>query len=153
MPEFGPTCIRAGLLDLREGRWFFARRNMQKLKWMVLLLALIQGGWLVYDGVRAFVVGDYLTPKSGNSAGQLGPWARVVTALGFDPRSPVIKSLHVGLGLAWLLSSACWVMGKPTGWWMLLGCSVGTIWYMPMGTLVSLVQAALLLLLHVRGHP
>jgi len=126
---------------------------MQTFKWLVLTLTLFQGGWLVYDGARALVVGDYRTPKSGRSAGQLGPWARVVTAVGLDPRSPVIKFLHVGLGLAWLVSAICFALRVSTGYWMLLGCTVGTLWYLPLETLLSLVQVALLLLSHTRGHP
>lgn len=127
--------------------------NMQTLNWMVLSLALIQGGWLVYDGARSLIVGDYQTPKSGRCVGQLGPWARVVAAVGLDPRSPVIKFLHVGLGLAWLVSAATWPLWEPTSRWMLLGCAVGTLWYVPLGTLLSLVQVALLLLSHARGQP
>lgn len=125
---------------------------MQTVSWIILLLAVFQGGWLIYDGARALVVGDYQTPKSGRSAGQLGPWARVVAAAGLDPRSPAIKFVHVGLGLAWLVSAACWVLGGPIARWMLLSCSVATLWYMPLGTLLSLVQVALLISSHAQGH-
>ena len=43
-------------------------------EWVVVALALIEGGWLAFDGGSALVVGDYVTPDSGQYAGQLGPW-------------------------------------------------------------------------------
>jgi hypothetical protein len=43
-----------------------------------------------YDGSRALIVGDYVTPKSGAYAGQLGPWAKLVAAVGIEPRSTVM---------------------------------------------------------------
>ncbi len=57
---------------------------MHWLGWVVAALALIEGGWLAFDGGRALIVGDYVTPSSGPSAGQLGPWSKVVSALGID---------------------------------------------------------------------
>lgn len=61
--------------------------NMQALKWIVLALVLSQGGWLMFDGGRALITGDYVTPSSGPRAGQLGPWSRIVSAVGLEPRS------------------------------------------------------------------
>ena len=66
---------------------------MHWLKWILLALALLQGGWLVFDGTRALVVGDYVTPRSGVWAGQLGPWSRVLFAVGLEPRGRVVKCL------------------------------------------------------------
>ena len=77
---------------------------MRALNWIVLALALFQGGWLCFDGSHALLLGDYVTPRSGPGAGQLGPWARLVSAVGLDPRSTTIKCLHLFLGIAWLLA-------------------------------------------------
>jgi hypothetical protein len=48
--------------------------------WIVAALAALNGGWMTFDGARAFFVGDYVTPSSGEYAGQLGPWADVVSS-------------------------------------------------------------------------
>lgn len=40
--------------------------------WTVAILGVILGSWLLFDGTRALVVGDYVTPRSGKYAGQLG---------------------------------------------------------------------------------
>ncbi len=33
--------------------------------WIVVVLALFVAGWFAFEGARALVVGDYITPKSG----------------------------------------------------------------------------------------
>ncbi len=116
----------------------------------ILGVALLIGGWLAFDGSRAFIVGDYLTARNGPRAGQLGPWSHVVSALGLQPRSPVVKCLHVCLGLLWLLGLVCFILRPGLGWWMLLISSVGTLWYLPIGTVLSLIELALLFSPHVR---
>ena len=126
---------------------------MHTLKWILLALALFQGGWLVFDGGRALIVGDYVTPRSGPHAGQLGPWSRIVSALGFEPRSTVIKCLHLFLGIAWLVALIVFVRRPASGWWAVPGCAAASLWYVPVGTLVSVVVMALLLTPQLRILP
>ena len=124
---------------------------MHTLKWIVLALALFQGGWFVFDGGRALIVGDYVTPSSGPRAGQLGPWSRIVSAFGFEPRSTVIKCLHVVLGIAWLVALTVFVMHPASGWWVILGCATASLWYLPVGTFMSILVIALLLTPQIRS--
>jgi hypothetical protein len=118
---------------------------MQALKWIVLTLALFQGGWLIFDGSRALIVGDYLTPASGPHARQLGPWSRVVSAAGFEPRSTFIKCVHLLLGIAWLIALVVLAARPVLGRWIALGCGVGTLWYLPMGTIIGTIIIVILL--------
>ncbi len=124
---------------------------MRWLIWVVLVLAFIEGSWLAFDGGRALVVGDYVTPKSGKYAGQLGPWARVVSAVGIEPRSTLMKSIHLALGSAWLIVMVCFALRLPWAWWGMLVCAVLGLWYLPFGTILSVLQIALLLLPAVRS--
>ncbi len=126
---------------------------MHTLQWIILALGLIQGGWFVFDGGRALIVGDYFTPASGQHAGQLGPWSRVVSGVGLDPRGAFIKWLHVLLGVAWLVALVVFAMRPASGWWMVLGCAAASLWYLPVGTLVSIVVIALLLTPQIRSLP
>ncbi len=126
---------------------------MHTFKWIILALALLQGGWLLFDGSRALIVGDYVTPSSGPHAGQLGPWSRIVSALGFAPRSTFIKCLHLLLGLAWLVALLVFVLRPASGWWAILGCAVASLWYLPMGTLMSIIVLVLLLTPQIRNLP
>lgn len=118
---------------------------------IVVVLALFEGGWLTFDGARALVVGDYVTPRSGPYAGQLGPWVKVVSAVGIEPRSTLMKTIHLTLGLAWLGVGACFWLGLPWARTGILACAVLGLWYLPFGTLLSLIQIALLLTPSLRG--
>lgn len=113
---------------------------MHWLGWVVLALALIESGWLAFDGGRALVVGDYITPRSGHHAGRLGPWAEVMSAVGIEPRSTLMKSIHLALGIAWLVVMLCFALGLPWARFGMLVCAVLGLWYLPFGTLLSVLQ-------------
>lgn len=115
------------------------------LGWVVLVLAFIEGGWLAFDGGRALVVGDYVTPTSGEYAGQLGPWADVVSAVGLAPRSTLMKSIHFVLGVAWLVVMIGFALRVRSAWAGMLACAVLGLWYLPFGTILSVIQIVLLL--------
>jgi len=67
--------------------------------WALLALALITGGWMLFDGLRALVTGDYTMPSSGPYAGQLGPWTYIISAVGLDQRSTFMKLAFPLIGL------------------------------------------------------
>ena len=70
------------------------------MRWIVVVLALVGAGWLAFDGAYALISGDSVTPRSGPHAGALGPWSKLFTAIGIDPRCAVVKSLHLIIGIA-----------------------------------------------------
>ncbi|MEZ6195762.1 MAG: hypothetical protein R3F20_08540 [Planctomycetota bacterium] len=119
---------------------------MHWLGWIVVALAVLEGGWMAFDGGRAFVVGDYVTPRSGPYAGQLGPWSKVVAAVGIEPRSTAMKAIHLLVGLAGLVAAAGFVARTAWGWKALLIFAICGLWYLPFGTLLGVVQIVLLLL-------
>ncbi len=124
---------------------------MHWLGWVVVAMAIVEGGWMAYDGGRALTMGDYVTPKSGEYAGQLGPWKHVVQAVGIEPRSTLMKSIFLVYGLAWLGATVCFVFKLHWAWWAMLIGAIGALWYLPFGTLLSLIQIVLLLLPPLRG--
>lgn len=121
------------------------RPTSSRHRWIAAVLAVVLGGWLVFDGTRALVIGDYLTPSTGPHAGELGPWAKLVAAVGIEPRSTMVKALHVGLGLAWLVTAICLMARRPQASRALLGCALASLWYLPFGTLISVIEISLLL--------
>jgi hypothetical protein len=124
---------------------------MHWLHWIIIVLALQQAGWMAFDGTRALIAGDYVTPKSGAYAGQLGPWSKLVEAIGVPPRSTLMKSTFVIYGVAWLAIIVCFIFRLPWAWTAMLIAAIGALWYLPIGTFFSTMQIVLLLLPQVRG--
>ena len=124
---------------------------MSVLKIAVPLVALLIGSWLCYDGLRACQKGDYTTPSSGPHAGQLGPWTRVVSLFGVDPRGMLMKTVHVALGVFWLTAAFYFVTKPHLGWMMLVVCSISSLWYLPIGTVLATVELILLFLPQIKN--
>jgi len=103
---------------------------------VVLLVSLITGAWMMIDGVYNLVTGRYI-------GGTVGPWSRLVSSVGLHPQ-------HLGLvfvifGLAWGVALAGFRQGAGWGWWAEVAVSVATLWYLWIGTLLSVVCLLLLL--------
>lgn len=118
---------------------------MKWLKCLVVLLAVSEAGWMLFDGSRALIVGDYATPQSGERQGQLGPWATVVSAVGLEPRSTLVKSVFVAYGLGWLAAAVAFCLGLRWAWPAMFLAAAGALWYLPVGTALSAVQLVCLI--------
>jgi len=123
---------------------------MSRLRWLVVALAAAEAGWMVFDGMRALVVGDYVTPSSGPYAGRLGPWADLVAAIGIDPRGTLMKILFVGYGAVWLAVVALFAQRRRLAWIAMMIAAAGSLWYLVVGSVASAVVIALLLVPAVR---
>lgn len=126
------------------------------MKWIVVALALTVAGWMAFDGTRALVVGDYVTPAEGEYAGQLGPWADLVSKVGIEPRSTLMKSIFAVYGGLWLAIIVAFALRASGAWWGMAVAAAGSLWYLPFGTLLGVIQLVLLCLPSVRrvsAHP
>lgn len=119
---------------------------MKALKWIIVVLAFTEAGWMAFDGAHALVAGDYVTPNSGPNAGQLGPWQHVVSAIGIAPRSALMKTIFVVYGLAWLAIIIAYVREASWSNAGMLLAAVGSLWYLAVGTITSVIIIALKLL-------
>jgi hypothetical protein len=106
----------------------------------VLALAVAEAGWMVFDGTRALVAGDYVTPASGD----LGPWADLVEAVGIDPRSTGMKAAFVVYGAGWLAVAAAYARRRPWARRGMVVAAAGSLPYLVVGTVLSALQLALL---------
>jgi hypothetical protein len=120
------------------------------LKWIIVALALLEAGYMAFDGTRALVVGDYITPASGEFAGQLGPWANLIAAIGIEPRSTLMKALFAIYGATWLAITIAFVARPARVWWAMLIAAAGALWYLWIGTVASALQIVLLILFRAR---
>ncbi len=117
------------------------------LKWIIVVLAVLNFGYMTFDGGRALVKGDYIRPATGEYAGQLGPWAGLVKAIGIEPESTAMKLVFLLWGLTGIAITIGFAMGLDWGWKALLIINICSLWYLWMGTGSSLIQLILLTLI------
>jgi hypothetical protein len=110
-------------------------------KWAALALAVAAAGWMFFDGLRALTVGDYVTVD-----GELGPWADVVEAVGIEPRATGMKAFIACYGAAWLFAAGAYASDLRRGRAAMAGFAIGSLWYLVLGTVSSVVQLVLLTL-------
>ncbi|MFN2526292.1 MAG: hypothetical protein ABR505_08515 [Actinomycetota bacterium] len=121
------------------------------LRWVVIALAVFEAAYMTIDGGRALITGEYITPSQGEYKGQLGPWTKLVDAVGIAPRSVVMKSIFVAYGVVWLGITAAFSVRLPYSWGLMLAAAIGSLWYLIVGTAASAIIIVLLLLPAVRG--
>jgi hypothetical protein len=112
---------------------------MRFVRGCIVFLAIGPGLFMTFDGSRALILGDYLTPHSGPFAGQLGPWSAVVTAVGIAPRSITMKVIFVVLGIGWLAAATAFQQRQRWSARILATLAVLTLWYVPFGTVMSVL--------------
>ena len=125
---------------------------MAWLKWVVVALVIVDAAYMAADGARALALGDYFTPRSGEHAGELGPWARLVESLGIDPRSTAMKVFFVVYGTGWLAATVSFALGERWAWLAMVLLAGGSLWYAIPGTVISVVTLVLLVLPAVRDQ-
>ena len=110
---------------------------------LISLVALVVGGWMIFDGIHVLSTGKYFGPE------KPGPWSDLVIAAGIDPFRFGIP--FVTFGGLWLLFAAAMLFGQGWAWYAALILAVLTLWYLPVGTILSLVYIALLFILRSVG--
>lgn len=99
-----------------------------------VVLSILEGLFMLSDGLHAFITGRYFSP-----GGENAPWGALVAAAGIDPFSTPVKAALVLLGAAFLICAAAYAFYKRHGRFYLGAVAVLTLWYLPLGTLLSLV--------------
>lgn len=118
---------------------------MSKAKRIGLAVAVVlTGGWMAFDGAHALITGDYVTPESGEYAGQLGPWAAPLRFAGIEPRSTGVKVFFVAFGLTYLAALAAFLRNRKRSRPVLIACAAVALLYLPFGTLLSAAVLAIL---------
>lgn len=105
------------------------------------LIALLVGGWMIFDGIHVLATGKYFGPE------KPGLWSDLVAAIGVDPFK--LGPLFIAFGVLWFLFLAAMLLRQSWGWQPALLTAVLTLWYLPVGTVLSLLY--ILLLIHSRS--
>ena len=119
------------------------------MKWIIVFLAVLNFGYMAFDGARALVTGSYITPSSGEYKGRLGPWSKAVSAIGIEPEGTPMKTLFVIWGVAGLVITILFLKDPARYKTALLVANLCSLWYAMAGTASSLIQVILLWLMKV----
>lgn len=105
---------------------------------LLIIFALINGGYMLADGIYVLINGKFIGPE------KPGPWALVFERL--DVNVFRIGPMFVLFGVVWLAFAAGLFTEK--FWTIYLGAAISilTIWYFPIGTLLSVAVIVLILL-------
>ena len=111
------------------------------MKILISILGLLNGGYMLLDGLFVMIKGKYIGPE------KPGPWANIFYKLNIDVFK--LGPLFIIFGLTWL--TWLYALWTNQSWTYTLGLfiSVLTLWYLPVGTLFSLV---ILITLMVAKH-
>jgi hypothetical protein len=106
------------------------------MKIVITILGLLNGGYMLLDGLFVLFKGKYIGPA------KPGPWASLFYKLNIDVFK--LGPLFIIWGILWLI----WLYGLWTNqnWFYLYGLviSLATLWYLPVGTIFSFIIFILL---------
>jgi uncharacterized membrane protein (DUF2068 family) len=108
------------------------------MKIFIAILGFLNGGYMLLDGIFVVFKGKFMGPE------KPGPWANLFYKFGIDVFK--LGPLFIVFGCLWLI----WVYGLWTNqsWSNVYGLvmSLLTLWYLPIGSLFSIIIMATLLL-------
>ncbi|SDR36402.1 hypothetical protein [Pseudovibrio sp. Tun.PSC04-5.I4] len=107
------------------------------LKVVVTLCAVLNGGWMLFDGIHVLRHGKYFGPA------EPGPWQHIVKMIGLKPMT--LGPVFVIFGIDWLLLAAYTLMPNSHFFWPALVIAISTLWYIKIGTGFSLIVLLVLL--------
>ena len=119
------------------------------LHWVIVVMALSQAAWMVFDGSWALLYGDYVISASESPGTKAAPWARVLGRAGIAPHSVMIKAGFVAYGLAWLVVLTAFAGGTDWAWTVMLWLALGSLWYLNVGAVTSSLIALCLIALEL----
>lgn len=107
------------------------------MKILITILGLLNGGYMLLDGIYITINGRYI------GTDRPGPWAEMFYKLKIDVYK--LGGLFIFYGILWLI----WLYALWTNkdWAYLYGLfvSIITLWYLPIGTLFSLIIVVILI--------
>jgi hypothetical protein len=107
------------------------------MKIFIAILGLLNGGYMLLDGIFVLLKGKFIGPE------KPGPWANLFNKFNIDVFK--LGPLFIVFGCLWLT----WIYGlwanQPWAYSFGLLMSLLTLWYLPIGTLFSIIIIVVLL--------
>lgn len=107
------------------------------MKIVLVLLAFLNGSYMFIDGLHVYLKGKYVGPD------KPGPWSELFNKLNIDVFK--IGWIFILYGFFWLIWIYAFLMQKDWSINMGVVLCILTLWYLPIGTIISLVILTILL--------
>ena len=113
------------------------------MKILITILGTLNGGYMLLDGIYVLLKGKYIGPP------RPGPWANIFYKL--DINVFKLGPVFIAFGVMWLI----WLysLWANLGWSHAFGITlcILTLWYLPFGTLFSIVILIILVFVKPKG--
>jgi hypothetical protein len=114
------------------------------MKIVVIILSLLNGGFMLADGIYVLINGKYIGPE------KPGPWANIFQLFNIDVFK--LGPMFMLFGLAWLCFTATYISNFDCAFTFGLIMCILTLWYLPVGTIFSLIILVLLIVLRLKSR-
>lgn len=108
------------------------------MKIIITILSLINGLYMLIDGIHVIIKSKYLGPE------KPGPWANTFHKMNIDVFN--LGPLFIIYGIAWLTFLYGIWTGQSWAYFFGIIISILTLWYLPIGTFISIIILILLLI-------
>lgn len=102
----------------------------------LIILSFLNGGYMLVDGIHVMIKGKYIGPQ------KPGPWSGIMDL--FEINVFKMGPLFIIYGLLWLSFLASYIMGYSLAYPYGMFLAIMTLWYIPIGSIISLVVFVLL---------
>ena len=103
---------------------------------VLLFLSFLNGAYMLIDGLHVVIKGKYIGPE------KPGPWANVLYKLDVDVFK--LGPLFMLLGILWLAFMIGFWLGYSWAYPLGFFIAILTLWYLPVGTVTSIIIFILL---------
>ncbi len=107
------------------------------MKILLELLSILNGCFMFADGIYVLINGKYIGPE------KPGPWANLFYQLNIDVFK--LGPLFILYGLAWFIFIFSFHTNQSWAYIYAIVLSLLTLWYLPFGTLISILILLLLI--------
>lgn len=102
------------------------------------VIAVLMGAWMIIDGLHVLLFDKYIGPE------KPGPWADIVAAIGLDPLR--FGLVFVVMGIDWIAGGIGVLKNRTWGRYLTGLIAFLSLWYFPVGTLLSILALVLVIL-------
>lgn len=107
------------------------------MKIVLIISALANGGYMLLDGLYVMMKGKYIGPE------KPGPWSGLFELLHINVFQ--LGPLFIAYGIGWLVYLVSLLTAQSWSWTAGLVMGIATLWYLPFGTLLSIITLILLI--------